>query len=157
MTTHTTERVLPYSRECVFDLVADVESYPDFLPFWRQAKINARHGNVYYTDQEIWMGVVRERFRTKTILNRPTTIDVLSYGGIFEGLSIHWDFATTPEGGCQIEFTQSLRLRSFFKQQVLGFLLAENSHAVINAFEKRAHELYRTYGIQDGHYPVVHH
>ncbi|MBT8420094.1 MAG: type II toxin-antitoxin system RatA family toxin [Gammaproteobacteria bacterium] len=150
MTTHSTERVLPYSREYIFDLVADVESYPSFLPFWRQARVHSRNGNIYYTDQEIGMGVVQEHFRTKTVLNYPTAIDVTSSEGLFQKLSIHWDFEPTSEGGCQIKFIQSWKLRSFLKQQVMGLLLSENSRSVMNAFEKRAVELYSTRGIQDG-------
>lgn len=156
MTTHTIERILPYPRERIFDLVSDVESYPEFLPFWRQARIHARDGNIYHTDQEVWMGVFHERFRTKTVLNYPATINVTSREGFFQGLSIHWDFESVPTGRCRIEFTQSWKLRSFLKQQLLGLLLVENSHAVMNAFEKRAHELYGTpRGIQNDQ-PVLH-
>jgi len=147
MTTHSTERILPYPPEKIFDLVADVESYPDFLPFWRNAKICARDGNTYYTDQEIWMGVMQERFQTKTVLNRPTTIDITSSKGFFRDLTIHWDFKPTKVDKCQVKFMQSWELQSFLKQQLLGLLLVENSRSVMNAFEKRAHELYSTRGM----------
>nr|VFJ55376.1 MAG: coenzyme Q-binding protein COQ10 [Candidatus Kentron sp. DK] len=156
MTTHTTQRILPYAREHIFDLVADVESYPDFLPFWRQARIHARDGNTYYTDQEVWMGVMQERFQTKTVLRYPTTIDVSSSEGFFRELAIHWDFEPKPEGSCLITFTQTWKLRSFLKQQLVGLLLVENSRTVMNAFEKRAHQLYGIHGIQNGQ-PIAHH
>nr|VFK29117.1 MAG: coenzyme Q-binding protein COQ10 [Candidatus Kentron sp. MB]VFK30913.1 MAG: coenzyme Q-binding protein COQ10 [Candidatus Kentron sp. MB]VFK75742.1 MAG: coenzyme Q-binding protein COQ10 [Candidatus Kentron sp. MB] len=157
MTTHTTRRILPYPTEHVFSIVADVESYPEFLPFWRHAEIYAREGNTYYTDQELWMGVMQERFRTKTVLNRFSRIEVTSSEGLFRDLVIRWNFQPTPEGGCGIVFTQSWKLRSFLKQQLVGLLLAENSRATINAFEKRAHELYSTIpGIQDDHSVAAH-
>ncbi|VFM95120.1 MAG: coenzyme Q-binding protein COQ10 [Candidatus Kentron sp. G] len=155
MTTHSIERMLPYHPEFIFDLVADVESYPDFLPFWRQARIHARDGNIYYTDQEIGVGIVQERFRTKTTLNYPTAIHVISSEGFFRGLYMRWGFEPAPGGGCRVKFTQSWKLRSFLKQQLLGLLIVENSHTVMNAFERRAHELYSTCGIQHDH-PVPH-
>nr|VFK08371.1 MAG: coenzyme Q-binding protein COQ10 [Candidatus Kentron sp. LPFa]VFK25026.1 MAG: coenzyme Q-binding protein COQ10 [Candidatus Kentron sp. LPFa] len=152
MTTHTTERILPYPPEYVFELVADVERYPEFLPFWRRAEVYAREGNTYYTDQEIWMGIMQERFRTKTVLNRFGGIHVTSSEGLFKDLAIRWDFASAPNAGCRIVFMQSWELRSFLKQQLVGLLLAENSRATINAFEKRAHDLYGIIpGIQHDH------
>nr|VFJ92243.1 MAG: coenzyme Q-binding protein COQ10 [Candidatus Kentron sp. LFY]VFJ94098.1 MAG: coenzyme Q-binding protein COQ10 [Candidatus Kentron sp. LFY] len=156
MTTHTTKRILPYSPEYVFGLVADVENYPKFLPFWRHAKIYARDGNTYYTDQEIWMGVIQERFRTKTVLNRFTSIDVTSSEGLFRDLVIRWDFEPVPNEGCRIIFTQSWELRSFLKQQLLGLLLVENSRSTINAFEKRARDLHGMIpGTQNDHSVAV--
>jgi len=152
MTIHTAKRILSYPPEHIFALVADVESYPGFLPFWQHAKIYAREGNIYYTDQEIWMGVIQERFRTKTVLNRFSRIEVTSSEGLFQDLTIRWDFEPTQDGDCQIIFTQSWKLRSFLKQQLVNLLLAENSRATINAFEKRAHELYSAIpGIHDDH------
>nr|VFK42452.1 MAG: coenzyme Q-binding protein COQ10 [Candidatus Kentron sp. TC]VFK43218.1 MAG: coenzyme Q-binding protein COQ10 [Candidatus Kentron sp. TC]VFK56882.1 MAG: coenzyme Q-binding protein COQ10 [Candidatus Kentron sp. TC] len=142
MSTHTTKQILPYPPEYVFDLVADVESYPEFLPFWRRAEIYARDENTYYTDQEIWMGVMQEHFRTKTVLNRSASIEVTSSEGFFQNLIIRWDFESAPNEGCKVIFTQSWKLRSFLKQQLVGLLLAENSRATINAFEKRAHDLH---------------
>ena len=157
MTTHVTKRTLPYPPEYIFGLVADVESYPAFLPFWRRARIYNRNGNTYYTDQEISMGVMRERFRTKTVLNRFTSIDVISSEGLFQNLAIHWDFKPTPDGGCQVSFSQAWKLRSLVKQQLVNLLLAENSRATISAFEKRARELHNiTSGMQNDH-PVAAH
>nr|VFK54169.1 MAG: coenzyme Q-binding protein COQ10 [Candidatus Kentron sp. TUN]VFK56204.1 MAG: coenzyme Q-binding protein COQ10 [Candidatus Kentron sp. TUN] len=156
-TIHTEKRVLPYLPEYVFDLVADVESYPAFLSFWRHARIYARDGNTYYTDQEIWMGIMQERFRTKTVLNRPTRIDVMSSEGFFENLAIRWDFEPTAEGGCQIIFRQSWKLQSYLKQQMMNLVLARNSYATMNAFEERASELHSTKpGTQNDH-PVATH
>nr|VFK38764.1 MAG: coenzyme Q-binding protein COQ10 [Candidatus Kentron sp. SD]VFK43437.1 MAG: coenzyme Q-binding protein COQ10 [Candidatus Kentron sp. SD] len=158
MTTHTTKRIFPYPADYVFDLVTDVERYPDFLPYWRRAEIYARDGNTYHTDQEIWMGMIRERFRTKTVLKQFTRIDVTLSEGFFRDLAIRWEFEPMSDGGCEVVFTQSWELQSFLKQQLVSLLLAENSHSTINAFEKRAHELCGIgSGIQHDHHSVTTH
>ena len=146
MTTHTADRVLPYPPEAVFDLVADVESYPEFLPFWRQAEIYQWEKSAYYTEQEIHMGLLRERFRTKTVLHRPTRIDVTSSEGLFHDLAIRWGFEPTRDGGCRVNFVQSWRTKSVFLDRILDIVLIENALTTMGAFEKRAHALYDVSG-----------
>ncbi len=68
VTSHKVSRVLPYEREQVFDLVADVERYPDFLPWWVAVRVSQRDGEVYYTDQVVRFGLIRERFSSKPVL-----------------------------------------------------------------------------------------
>ena len=63
-------RVPPYSPERLFDLAAGVEQYPQFLPWWVVARVGERDGEVYYMDQVIQSGRVRERFSSKTALRR---------------------------------------------------------------------------------------
>ena len=63
--------VLPYTREQLFDLAADVERYPDYLPWWAAARVRKRDGNVYCTDQVIRFGPLRQRFGSRTVLRRP--------------------------------------------------------------------------------------
>ena len=79
-------RVLPYQPEQLFDIAADVERYPDFLPWWQSARITQRSGDVYHTDQEVGFGPFSQRFTTKTILRRPLEIEVTAIDGPFEDL-----------------------------------------------------------------------
>ncbi|WP_425482693.1 type II toxin-antitoxin system RatA family toxin [Chelativorans xinjiangense] len=62
MTSYSFERVLPYDSEVLFDIAADVEQYPEFLPSWKAARITRREGNTYWTDQTIGLGPLRARF-----------------------------------------------------------------------------------------------
>ena len=81
MSIYREEREVPYPAERLFDLVADVESYPDFLPWWAAARIIAREDGAYRTDQVIRFGPIRQRFPTRTVLRRPREIDVTATGG----------------------------------------------------------------------------
>jgi hypothetical protein len=65
MLTRLTERLLPYSPEQLFDLAADVERYPRFLPWWIAARVKTREGNVYYTDQDLAFGPIRDLGRRR--------------------------------------------------------------------------------------------
>jgi coenzyme Q-binding protein COQ10 len=142
MPIHKETRVLSYAPERFFDLVADVEQYPEFLPLWRQAKVYHREGALYYTDQEIGLGPVRERFRSKTVLRRPVRIDVTSSEQIFRRFEMHWQFVPTASGGCQVSFILFVEARPRLLRKVLDTMLVETSRRMVLAFERRAHQLY---------------
>ncbi|MGF1612976.1 MAG: type II toxin-antitoxin system RatA family toxin [Gammaproteobacteria bacterium] len=142
MSMHSEQRVIACSPEQFFDIVADVESYPVFLPFWREAKVYRRTGQVYYTRQEIGIGPVRENFRSKTTLQPPTQIDIVSSEPMFQEFAIHWKFKPTPAGECQIRFTLSIEARSGLLRKIMDALLADTARSMVAAFERRAGELY---------------
>lgn len=142
MSTHSEQRIISCSPERFFNIVADVESYPAFLPFWRDAKVYRRVGHVYYTRQEIGLGPVRENFRSKTVLQPPTQIDIVSSEQMFKEFAIHWKFQPAPHGGCQVRFTLSIEARSALLSKVMNALLIDTARGMVAAFERRAGELY---------------
>jgi coenzyme Q-binding protein COQ10 len=101
MTVYAESRILIAPRDRIFDLVADVESYPEFLPLWRDARIYQRSGNIYRTEQAVGLGRLEERFHTTTVLSRPWRIEVTSEDALFREFYIHWDFANIGLG-CRI-------------------------------------------------------
>ena len=141
MVAFSTWRVLPYPRERIFDLVADVERYPDFLPTWQEATVYRRAGPVYYTEQVIDFGLMRERFRSKTILGRPDDIRVMSSSSTFRKLTIHWEFEPTPEGGCRVQLSQVCNMRLLPLDVLLQGIVPRIADHTIGAFENRAHRL----------------
>lgn len=142
MAAHKEQRLLPYSPELIFDLVADVESYPAFLPLWKQAKVSYRQGNVYSTDQVIQIGPARKRFRSKTVLQRPKRIDITSSDRLFRHFAIRWIFEPTPDGACRVDFVLTCEARSRLLQGVFDVVLLDAAQSIVSAFEKRARELY---------------
>ena len=141
--TYSERRVMPYRVQQVFDLVADVERYPDFLPMWEQASIVERQRNVYHTDQVVRLGLLRPRFRSKTVLRRPRRIEVTSSDGLFRHFSIAWHFASlSQDRGCEVDCDLSWQVHSPLLQSILQFVLAEAGQNIIGAFERRAHALY---------------
>lgn len=137
MTIHRETRVVRAPRMMLFDIVADVEKYPEFLPFWRQARIYRHLGDSYYTEQELGFGFILHRFRTKTRLMPPARVEVTSNEDIFREFSIIWELAELREG-CQVTISLNWELCSFFLQRGVDIVLPETARVMVNAFEVRA-------------------
>lgn len=142
MSTHTQKRVLPYRQDLIFDLVVDVESYPQFLPLWEHATIVARDGDTYETDQIVRLGLARKRFRSKTVLQRPRHIEVTSMDGLFGNLIIEWRFEPVLASACGVFCSLNWETDSFLLQDVLDLVLFDAARSIVRAFEARARELY---------------
>jgi coenzyme Q-binding protein COQ10 len=126
--------------EDAFDLVADVERYPEFLPFWRRATVTGRSDQGYETDQRVGVGLFVHRFRTRTELDRPRRIVVTSTDAMFSRFSIVWEFA--PEGdGCRIDACLDCPFQSATLDQMLAAILLPTTAAMISAFEARVRDV----------------
>ena len=142
MPTHAEQRLLPYTAEQLFDLVADVEHYPEFLPWCLAARVRERAGNVITADLLIGFRMVRERFTSRVVLDRPGRIDVSYAEGPFRYLSNHWNFMPQPGGTCLIAFYVDFEFRSRMLQKLIGVLFNEAVKRMVGAFEARARHLY---------------
>ena len=142
MPTHAEQRVLPYRPEQVFDLVAAVDRYPEFLPWCRAARITRREGDVIHADLVIGFRMVRERFSSKVTLSRPDAIDVQYLNGPMRHLDNHWRFIARPNGSCLVDFYVDFEFRSPFMQRLIGVLFNEAVRRMVAAFDARAHEVY---------------
>lgn len=142
MPTHAERRHLPYSQDQLFDLVADVGRYPEFLPWCTGARIRERQGNVITADLMIGFRMVRERFTSRVTLNRPDRIDVAYSEGPFRYLNNHWNFEPQPDGSCIVDFYVDFEFRSRMLQRLIGVLFNEAVRRMVGAFEARARHLY---------------
>jgi coenzyme Q-binding protein COQ10 len=142
MPTHAEKRHLPYSPEQLYDLVAGVERYPEFLPWCKAARITRREGNVFYADLVVAFKVFRERFQSKVTLHPKTQIDVEYIEGPFRYLNNHWRFEEAPDGHCTVDFYVDFEFRSRILQNLIGLLFNEAVSRMVAAFEARAHALY---------------
>jgi coenzyme Q-binding protein COQ10 len=142
MPTHAEKRLLPYTPEQLFDLVADVERYPEFLPWAVAARIRSREGNVITADLMIGFKMFRERFTSRIVLDRPRRIDVSYTEGPFKYLNNHWVFEPMPGGGTCIDFFVDFEFRSVLLQRLIGMLFNEAVRRMVQAFETRARQLY---------------
>jgi len=141
MPTHAEKRLLPYTREQLFDLVADVERYPEFLPWCLGARVRERTATTITADLLIGFKMVRERFTSRVVLDRPRRIDVSYARGPFRHLNNHWRFSPAA-GGCRIDFFVDFEFKSRLMQRVIEMLFGEAVRRMVAAFEKRARELY---------------
>ena len=144
MPLHRERRVLPFTQAQVFDLVADVERYPEFLPLWHNARVtlSPREPDLYITDQTLQLGLLQKNFRTNTRLRRPSAIEVMSQDLLFERFVIRWEFDPLPDDRCMVDFFLHCEARSLLLRPVLDTVLLQAAHAIVGAFERRARSLY---------------
>jgi coenzyme Q-binding protein COQ10 len=147
MPTHSETRRLPYSAQEMFDLVADVESYPKFLPWNAAARIRSRApfdgGEVMEADLVISFKVFRERFGSRvTIWNERRRIDTEYIDGPFRYMRSTWAFSDTGEGGCEVDFHVDFEMRNPILQRIIGIVFNEAMQRIVRAFETRAEALY---------------
>lgn len=141
MPTHAEKRLLPYRPEQLYELVAGVDRYPEFLPWCKAARITRRDGDVFFADLVIAFKVFRERFSSKVTLRPATGVDVEYINGPFRYLNNHWRFDPAPEG-CLLDFYVDFEFKSKLLQNLIGLLFNEAVHRMVAAFESRAHALY---------------
>ncbi len=141
LTPHRESRVVAVPGERLFDLVADVERYPEFLPLMRNAKIVSRDPNAYETQQTLALGLLVHRFRTRTELNRPHSIRVTSADRVFRRFEIQWLFTPTPEGHCRVDFAFDCEVRSLWLKPLGDVLIAPMALTMVDAFVTRARKL----------------
>ena len=149
METYKDKRESPYTPDQMFDLVADVESYGDFVPGWLKARILERDGEVVYVEQEVGLGRIRTSFVSQCIFTRPEGIEITSTDGPFVYLAVRWLFEAAEKSGCIIHFSAGFELRSRLLEKVVGRLFSDMMRRCVSAFEKKAHELYSESGIAE--------
>lgn len=148
MTTHSDRRILPYRASQMFDLVADVARYPEFLPWTAAARIRSRvplegGGEVMEADLVISFKVFRERFGSRvTLLPGEERILTEYIDGPFRHLRSEWTFADRPGGGCEVGFSVDFEFRNAILQGVIGVVFTEAMRRIVGAFEARARHLY---------------
>ncbi len=142
MPTHAEKRKMPYTPEQMFDLVADVTKYPQFLPWVLASRITRREGNVFYADLVIGFKVFRETFTSRVTALRPDHIHVEYISGPMKHLSNHWRFIDNGDGTVTIDFFLDFEFRSPLLQRVVGVLFQEAVRRMVAAFETRARVLY---------------
>jgi coenzyme Q-binding protein COQ10 len=141
MPTWSEKRRLPYTPEQLYELVVDVERYPEFLPWCLAAKIRKRQGEMIHADLVIGFKMFRERFTSKITLSPPDRIDVAYADGPFRYLDNHWIFVPTPDG-TEIDFFVDFEFKNRVLQKVIEVLFNEAVRRMVAAFEARAKALY---------------
>ncbi len=143
MTIHAEKRNLSYTPEQLFALVADVDRYPEFLPWCISSHITERESDaVFYADLVIGYKMVREKFGSKVILDAPNQIHVEYLSGPMKYLSNHWKFIREEDGSCTIDFFVDFEFRNIFLQNLIGVFFNEVMQRMVSAFEARAEDLY---------------
>ena len=142
MPQHAERRFLPYSSGQMFDLVAAVERYPEFLPWCLGARVTRREAGLVEADMLVGFKMFRERFGSRVLLHRGEyRIEVRYTHGPFRYLINRWRFRER-RGGCEVDFFVDFEFRSWLLKRVMGGLFADAVDRMVRAFEGRARQLY---------------
>ena len=140
MPTHAEKRSMPYSAKQMYDLVADVARYPEFLPWCAAARIRNITTDqapvVMDADLVIAFKVFRERFGSRVTMNAENTEILVEYlDGPFKYLKNNWTFIET-ETGCDADFYVDFEFKSKILQKLIGVVFGEAMRRIVRAFRR---------------------
>ena len=131
----------------MYDLVADVASYPEFLPWNSAARIRSRTpvdgGEIMEADLVISFKVFRERFASRVMLfPGEKRIETEYLDGPFRHMISTWRFREREAGGCEVDFFVDFEFRNAILQGIIGVVFNDAMQRIVRAFERRAATLY---------------
>jgi coenzyme Q-binding protein COQ10 len=138
MISHRETRIVPYPAELMYAVVADVEKYPQFLPWVVALRVLSRREGGLTAEMAVGYGTLRERYTSEVTLDPAARrIDVVQTKGPFKTLENHWRF--TPRGeGCEITFSILFEFKSRLLHSVAGARFEKVMLKMADAFEARA-------------------
>ncbi|HLJ53017.1 MAG TPA: type II toxin-antitoxin system RatA family toxin [Rhizomicrobium sp.] len=145
MTAHSETRIVPYTADLMFQVVADVEQYPKFLPWCVALRVLSRervkNRDVLSAEMAVGYGALREKYTSRVILDPALrTIDVAQTSGPFRKLENHWRFTPLAEG-CRVDFSLAYEFRNRVLNAVAGAAFGKVYVKMADAFEARAKQL----------------
>jgi coenzyme Q-binding protein COQ10 len=135
-------RRLPYSAEQMFDLVADVGRYGEFLPWVMATRVRSNSDSEMIADMLVGFNALREKFTSRVEKQRPERIEVHYLDGPLQDLDNVWLFRPLGEHACEIDFCVEFRFRNALFEKIAGQYFDRAFRKMVAAFETRADELY---------------
>jgi len=142
MPRHAETRRLPYTPEQMFDLVADVGRYGEFLPWVSAVRVRSDSQTEMVADLIVGFKGLRETFSSRVTKQRPGHIRVDYLEGPLKHLHNDWKFRPDGEGGCLVDFEVDFTFKSRVFEMLAGQVFDRALRMMINAFEQRAARLY---------------
>jgi coenzyme Q-binding protein COQ10 len=139
---HSETRSLPYTPEQMFDLVADVGRYGEFLPWVSAVRVRTNSDTQMVADLIVGFKGLRESFTSKVEKQRPEHIRVDYLEGPLKYLNNDWTFRQDGQGGCHVDFCVDFAFKSRVFEMLAGQVFDRALRKMINAFEERAARLY---------------
>ena len=142
------KRRVRHAAADMFDLVADVERYPEFVPMCRELKIRRRIPEpegveIIVADMTVAYKLVREAFSSRVTLDRPNLQILVEYlEGPFSHLENRWTFHAVSEKVCDVEFFIDYEFKSRTFAMLMGAMFDTAFRKFAAAFEQRADEVY---------------
>jgi coenzyme Q-binding protein COQ10 len=142
MPSHQENRTLPYTAEQLFDLVLDIEKYPEFLPWCIGARINEKNKGDLNAEVIVGYKMFRERFSSRVIFTKNKKIEVEYLKGPMRHLHNKWEFKELDHHQCEVRFYVDFSLQSKLFESIIDQFFQRALMKMIDAFEKRADKLY---------------
>jgi coenzyme Q-binding protein COQ10 len=142
MPSHSETRHLPYTPEQMFDLVADVKRYPEFLPWVSAMRVRSDGATQTVADMIVGFKGLRETFTSRVEKHRPERIRVDYVDGPLKHLHNDWRFRDDGEGGCLVDFSVDFAFKNRVFEMLAGQVFDRALRRMIGAFEGRAAALY---------------
>lgn len=136
------QKILPYTPDQIYALVADVARYPEFLPWCLAAEILNRQHNCFTARLDIGWRRLRENFISRVELSPQKSVIVTGVEGPFRYLTNHWYFAPYGNAGCMVDFAVDFEFRSPLLRTVMQPLFFPAVQKMMAAFTARAAQLY---------------
>jgi coenzyme Q-binding protein COQ10 len=135
-------RILPYSAERMFDLVADVGSYGEFLPWVVATRVRSNDDTVMVADMLVGFKSLREKFTSRVEKRRPEEIRVHYVDGPLRDLDNRWLFRPLGKERCEIDFSVDFTFRNPLFEKMAGQYFDRAFRKMVTAFEDRAAQLH---------------
>ncbi|MCG2840042.1 type II toxin-antitoxin system RatA family toxin [Sandaracinobacter sp. RS1-74] len=142
MPRHSETRHLPWTPEELFDLVADVRRYPEFLPWVAAVRIRSSEPGLLVADMAVGFKSLKETFTSRVNLDRPYSIEVDYISGPLKRLHNDWRFQAAEKGGTNLEFHVDFEFKSKIFEKLAGAFFHEAFKHMVASFETRAAKLY---------------
>jgi ribosome-associated toxin RatA of RatAB toxin-antitoxin module len=133
---------VPYTAAQMFDLVNDVEAYPQFLHWCRGARIEGRGGDTIEAVLDIGISGIHKSFRTRNSLEAPNAIEIELISGPFRHLDGKWSFEDLEDGGSQVSLLLEFEVVASPLSMIFSTVFEELARSQMNAFVERARVLY---------------
>lgn len=142
-TTFSEKKTLNYTPEQLFDVVADVGHYADFLPWCVGSRIITQSEDEMVADLIIGYKFIREKFRSKVYFDKPKVITVEYLSGPLRNLHNRWRFIDNSDGTTTIDFYVEFEFKNPLLKHLVSMFFDEIIKRMVAAFEERANELYK--------------
>jgi len=136
------QALVPYSAREMFDLVDDVETYSDFLPWCRSSEVLSRDDELVRASIEIAHGALHKSFTTQNRLQPGKMIEMRLVEGPFRRLEGFWRFDTLGEKACKVRLDLEFEFSTRLISMALNPVFSQISNSLVDAFTKRAEQVY---------------
>lgn len=133
---------MSYGAGQMFDLVNDIESYPEFLPWCRASRVERRAETEIVATLDVGFAGVHKRFTTRNALHRPHRVDIELVDGPFRSLCGAWQFEAHPGPGCEVQLKLDFEVAHTPLDRLFGLFFEDIVRSQVAAFVRRAGSVY---------------